>query len=122
MFFTISKHPAHIKDDKGMFSPTALIPFCEFGGKMSNMGVKIDKFEVPFCNSFQAKLIQDQLCYSVDPNKYRRFLHRKDELSLSLYINYNVERQFISNYMNNSNSSIDENSIIVNTIGKLFTQ
>ena len=70
----------------------------------------------------QAKLLQNQLCYSVDPNKYRRFLHRKDELSLSLYINYNVERQFISNHMNNSNSSMDENSIIVNTIGKLFTQ
>ena len=32
---------------------------------MSAMGVKIDKFDVPVCNSFQAKILNDQLCYEV---------------------------------------------------------
>ena len=50
---------------------TAMIPFCEFGGNMSVMGVKIDQFDVPVCNSFRPKIVQDQLCYTVDPNEGR---------------------------------------------------
>ena len=50
-------------------SPSAFIPFCEFGGNMSSMGVTIDQFDVPVCNSFQAKVLNDQLCYEVDINK-----------------------------------------------------
>ena len=33
------------------------------------MGVKIDQFDVPVCNSFEATVLNDQLCYEVDPNK-----------------------------------------------------
>ena len=37
-------HPVHIpRMDQDVF-PSALIPFCEFGGSMSAMGVKIDQF------------------------------------------------------------------------------
>ena len=50
---------------------TAMIPFCEFGGNMSVMGVNIEHFEVPFCNSFRPKILLDQLCYQVDPNEYK---------------------------------------------------
>ena len=42
-----TNHPVHHINKDGEFSPTALIPFCEFGGKMSIMGVQIDKFDVP---------------------------------------------------------------------------
>ena len=59
----------HIIDEDGELSPTALIPFCEFGGNMSVMGVKIDQIDVPVCNSFRPKIKGDQLCYTVDPNK-----------------------------------------------------
>ena len=41
-----------------------------FGGDMSIMGVKIEQFEYPVCNSFQAKIMSDQLCYEVDLNRY----------------------------------------------------
>ena len=34
------------------------------------MGIKIDQFDDPVCNSFQAKIQNDQLCYEVDLNKY----------------------------------------------------
>ena len=36
---------------------------------MSSVGVKIDQFDVPVCNSFQAKILNDQLCYEVDLSK-----------------------------------------------------
>ena len=72
---------------------TALIPFCEFGGNMSVMGVKIDQFDVPVCNSFWPKIVSDQLCYTVDPNEYKDKIDLKGELSLSLFIHYNEDRQ-----------------------------
>ena len=54
MFFTPkTNHPVHIQEEDGQLSPTALLPFCEFGGNMSVMGVKIDQFDVPVCNSFR---------------------------------------------------------------------
>ena len=74
-------------------APTALIPFCEFGGSQSAMGVKIDQFAVPVCNSFKAKIIEDQLCYQVDPNEFRAKIDLEGELSLSLFIDYNEDRE-----------------------------
>ena len=56
------------------------------------MGVKIDQFEVPVCNSFKAKILNDQLCYEVDPNRFRS---SNDETiqDLKLYIDVNEDRQ-----------------------------
>ena len=70
-FAKVTKHPVHIADEDGNLSPTALIPFCAFGGNFSAMGVKMEQFNVPVCNSFKAKIVEDQLCYTVDPNRYR---------------------------------------------------
>ena len=69
----VTNHPVHIQEEDGKLSPTAMIPFCEFGGNLSVMGVKIDHYDVPFCNSFRPKIISDQLCYTVDPNEYRKY-------------------------------------------------
>ena len=66
----VSNHPVHFVTNGGELSPSAFIPFCEFGGNMSAMGVKIDQFDVPVCNSFQAKVLNDQLCYEVDLNRF----------------------------------------------------
>ena len=103
----------HIIDRNNELYPTALIPFCEFGGNMSVMGVKIDNFDVPVCTSFRPKIIRDQLCYTVDPNEYKNKIDLKGELSLSLYIHYNEDRQ-----MEDTNNT-EQHSIIVNTIGKI---
>lgn len=78
----VTNHPVHILDENGEFSPTALIPFCDFGGDMSTMGVKIDQFDVPVCNSFKSQIIQEQLCYSVDPNKFKNYSKSKNEIEL----------------------------------------
>ena len=76
------------------------------------MGIQIDQFEVPVCNSFRPKIIRDQLCYTVDPNEYKDQIDLKGKISLSLYIHYNEERQ-----MEDTEGS-EEHIVIVDTIGK----
>ena len=109
----MTNHPVHFVTEAKELSPTALIPFCEFGGNMSVMGVKIDQFDVPVCNSFRPKIIRDQLCYTVDPNEYKHKIDLKGELSLSLFIHYNEDRQ-MEDFENS-----EKNSIFVDTIGKI---
>ena len=103
MLQKLSNHPVHILDDEGNLSPTSLIPFCEFGGNMSAMGIKIDQFDVPVCNSFKPKYVFNQLCYEVDPNEYvsKVFDERVTELGLTLIIDYNEDRQLIFNDIEN---------------------
>ena len=79
---------------------------------MSVLGVKIDQFNAPVCNSFRPKLIKDQLCYTVDPNVYKDKIDLKGELSLSLFIHFNEDRQM------EETDSNRKNSVIVDIIGK----
>ena len=61
---------------------------------MSAVGTKIKEFEYPVCNSFQAKILNDQLCYEVDPNKYKKGLSKEElKQGLKLYIDTNNDRQ-----------------------------
>ena len=90
----ISNHPVHITNENHEMYPTALIPFCDIGGNLSIMGVKIDQFDVPVCKSFKAVLYKDQLCYAVDPNRFRENFDKKQQLSLTLAIDYNKDRIF----------------------------
>ena len=78
-----------------MKSPSAFIPFCEFGRNTSKMGTKIDQFDVPVCNSFQANIRNDQLCYEVDLNKFSDNDNIKNELELGFVfiMDYNEDRQ-----------------------------
>ena len=94
-------------------NPTALIPFCEFGGRLDAMGVKIEQIKDPVCNSFRPVVIRDQLCYQVDPNEYKHNIDLNYDLSLSLYITYNENRQL------GQVDSSEEPFIIINTIGKM---
>ena len=89
----VTNHPVHIVDQDQKLSPTALIPFCEFSGDMSIMGVKIDQFDVPVCNSFRPKIVKNQLCYEVDPNKYQKYLNEDSKLTLKLFIDQNEDRE-----------------------------
>ena len=81
---------------------------------MSVMGIKIDQFDVPVCNSFRPKIIMDQLCYTVDPNKYKDSIYFKDELSLSLFINYNEDREMT---LEKNDTKAEDNVIRIDTIG-----
>ena len=62
---------------------------------MSAMGVKIDQFDHPVCNSFEAKIMNDQLCYEVDLNAYYDEDNIKNQLKLGFHflMDYNEDRQ-----------------------------
>ena len=64
---------------------------------MSAMGVKIEQFEVPVCNSFKAKLINHQLCYEVDLNEFsvKSNVAKELDLGFSFLMDYNEDRQVI---------------------------
>ena len=90
----IVNHPVHIIDEEGNLSPSAFIPFCEFGGNMSIMGTKVDHFDVPVCSSFKAKVLNDQLCYEVDPNNFTLPPNNLVQgQGLKFYVDINQDRQ-----------------------------
>ena len=66
---------------------------------MSAMGVKIDQFDVPVCNSFQPTLFNDQLCYEIDLKKFTNKNNVKEELKsgFNFIMDYNEDRQVIIN-------------------------
>ena len=107
-------------------APTALIPFCQFQGNMSVMGKKFSpNFSVPVCNSFKAKIREDQLCYTVDPNIYRV---DDKPLEITLLLDYNEERSLYNDNDAKDNHTekhltltveeTEKRFIIVETIGK----
>ena len=88
-------HPVHFVTEDGKMSPSAFIPFCGFGGNMTGMGVMIDQFDIPVCNSFQAKIVYDQLCYEVDLNRFSDInnIDKVLKSGFSLLLDYNEDRQ-----------------------------
>ena len=58
---------------------------------MSSVGLKIDQFDVPVWNSFQAKIPNDQLCYEVDLKKFSdpNNIHEELKLGFNFLLDYN---------------------------------
>ena len=131
--FLISEvnHPVHVINEDGEKSPSSFIPFCDFGGNMSAMGRMVEEFNVPVCNSFQAKILNDQLCYEVDLNNFsnKDNIERQLESGFLFIMDYNEDRQFtkfdfiMNEWDNNFISRIVESDvqsqavIYFNTIG-----
>ena len=69
---------------------------------MSTMGVKIDLFDVPVCNAFQAKIMNDQICYEADLNTFSDKSKVENELALGFHflMDYNEDRQWTCNQHN----------------------
>ena len=126
------RHPVHIVDKNKKLLPSAFIPFCEFGGNISAMGEKIDQFDVPVCNSFEAKIIDDQLCYEVDLNRFSNMNNIEKELNagFAFIMDYNEDRQvpFNHNFSRGEDMSLtgnvvesdqDQQAVIyLNTVGE----
>ena len=99
---------------------------------MTAMGMKIKQFDVPVCNSFQAKVLNDQLCYEVDLNRFAKKVCIEDEIKLgfNFIMDYNEDRQISMDEEVTEDSEInlarrvvesnqDHNAFIyLNTIGK----
>ena len=62
---------------------------------MSVVGIKLDQFDDPVCNSFKERIVNDQLCYQVDLNKFSDKSNIAKELELGFYfiMDYNEDRQ-----------------------------
>ena len=66
------------------------------------MGATIKGFDAPVCNSFEKKIIKNQLCYEVDLEKFKSDDKIKDQLEngLSLILDFNEDKQFIEKARN----------------------
>ena len=64
----VTNHPVHIIDENGKLSPSSFIPFCMFGRNMSGLENKNSKFhdDIPICNSFKDRVLNNQVCYAFD--------------------------------------------------------
>ena len=105
-----NNHPVHIIDEEGNLSKSAFIPFCEFAGNLSVMGEKIDEFQYPVCNSFKPRIMNDELCYEVNLNKYKDSddMEQKLKVGLVFFMDYNEDRQVLLNEsMNKEESFVD---------------
>ena len=101
---------------------------------MSAMGIQIDNFDVPVCNSFQAKIFNDQLCYEVDLNTYSNKNNIEKQLQAGFYflMDYNEDRQVTFNHISGEETEFnlatslananhyDQASIYLNTVGKIY--
>ena len=93
-------HPLHIIDKSGNLSPSAFIPFCKFD---KWMGVKVEQFDVPVCDIFQATILNDHLCYKIDQSKLRKRFSasaKSYEEGITFYIDVNEDRQLEAKYSN----------------------
>ena len=101
----ITNHPVHILDKDGHKSPSAFIPFCQFGSDMTAMGTDAKMLRIPICNSFQPKIFYDQLCYQVDiKNLYTNMSAQSLRLGLSFLVDTNFNRQYSLNQQNQNKS------------------
>ena len=61
---------------------------------MDKIGTVAEGFDFPVCNSFQAKVLDGQLCYEVDINEYYKNLTIDDlRTGLIFLMDYNEDRQ-----------------------------
>ena len=89
----ISNHPVHIIDENERFSPSAFVPFCQFGRNISLTSAYIENFSIPVCQGFKPKIVLDQLCYEINVNSLTANISEEDiEMGLVLYLDYNRER------------------------------
>ena len=116
----IANHPPHILTKDLELSPSAFIPFCEFGYNMSLMGINIEEFDIPVCNCFKEKVLYDQLCYEVDLEKFRDSTNLEDQLRIgfTLILDYNTDRDLSQGFIKKSSiSSLSSKSITAKIMG-----
>ena len=59
------------------------------------MGMMIDEFNVPVCDSFQAKILNDQLCYEIDLNKFKsNFSAQILKKGITFFVDNSEDKQY----------------------------
>ena len=132
----ITNHPLHILDRNGNLNPSAFIPFCGIGRNMTSMGVFIEHFSFPICRSFRATVLNDQLCYELNPNEYigQQNLQESLRVGITLVIDNNEDREVTEVSYEKASKVFDNNildilfqkeklrtsTIHIHTIGKML--
>ena len=81
---------------------------------MSIMGQKINQFELPVCKSFKPKILNDQVCYEVDINRFKNNVSVEEfKKGLTFLVDTNEERQYPTAKSNKSGFMI-----YLDTLGK----
>ena len=125
-------HPVHVMSGNTKLSPSAFIPFCEFGQDMKKVSLDIDNFRTPFCNIFTRRIVNKQLCFEVDLEEIRNKTYSSNDLSsgFAFFIDLNEDREINKsdgrNNVNGDHRSFVERikgrqsevTIHLNTIGK----
>ena len=77
---------------------------------MSVVGVRTKMFDQPVCNSFEAKILNDQVCYEIDLQRYSNKDNIDKELTLGLtfILDYNEDRQVTCNDIPNMVNDEDD--------------
>ena len=133
---SITTHPVHILNETGSFNPSALIPFCDLNGNMEIVGTFQSKFPIPVCSAFVKVILNSQVCYKIDVNRFtqKEKLNGQKNLGLNLFLDYNEDKQYIDqtvgllvnsslsmsrNLMKSKNKgNINEAMIYFSTLGK----
>ena len=97
------------------------------------MGVQIGQFTVPVCESFQAKIINDQLCYEVDLNTFsdKNNIEKELKIGFNFLMDYNEDRQLTCDQnineealgLGNNIAQSDQNQhafVYLDTIGEIY--
>ena len=107
---TITNHPVHILDKSGNLSPSALIPFCQFGNdEISSMGSLVEEFSIPVCKIFKKTILLDKMCYKADINEHI-FKSSSEDLKtgFTFLVDNNFDRQIITS---TGNSEVLEHNL-----------
>ena len=122
----ISNHPPHIVDENdGTLSPSSFIPFCSFAGDWNITGVFTDKLNATVCKIFKETMVDGQLCYQADVEKFRDKVKDKKKAvteGLVFWLDYNENRmvevgreQSSANFIKDSHEDV---ILHIGTIGK----
>ena len=57
------------------------------------MGTMMDQIEIPICRSFEPKVLNDQLCYEVDLDRFSNKTNMDKEMKDGFFMYYNEDRQ-----------------------------
>ena len=90
------------------------------------MGSKVKQFHNPICNSFKAKMFNNQLCYEVDVSrmvdKDRQNITKEQEqeslkIGLTFLMDYNEDRQ--GDYQDETIKTDERDEDFVDNLGKV---
>ena len=114
-------HPPHIMDKNNQVSASAFIPFCLYQSHPIKVsGIEMETIEpnisFPACSSFEATVVEGQLCYKLDL-QLGSGEGKKNELIMML--DYN---QHLSIRQRTKTSDIDSGSFYLNTLDRGLTE